>query len=97
MGVSLDKPSVLVVDDDPVTLRVTAALLEREGYRVATRDQALGTAVEILRSQPDFVLLDVNMPEMDGFTVAQRLGASMPVTLMLSSSDLSSDTARCRQ
>jgi CheY-like chemotaxis protein len=57
---------VLVVDDDPVVLRVTEAVLRGLGHEVVTRDHALGTTVAISREQPDVALIDIEMPGLQG-------------------------------
>jgi CheY-like chemotaxis protein len=69
------KPQVLLVDDVPGNLKVLCNLLEPEGYDVlvASRGKdALQTAAQVL---PDLILLDVVMPEMDGFEVCRNLKA----------------------
>jgi two-component system, sensor histidine kinase and response regulator len=69
------KPYILLVDDTEANLRVLGPLLRAEGWAVAaaTRgDQALQL---IAQRRPDLVLLDVMMPEMDGFEVCRRLRA----------------------
>ena len=89
----------LVVDDNPTNRRLLEELLKRwEMIPVLAEsgEEAL-KLVDEAKEPFDFLLLDVNMPGMDGFTLAEKLGPDCPVTLMLSSSDLSSDTARCRQ
>ncbi|MFA5506973.1 MAG: response regulator [Vulcanimicrobiota bacterium] len=91
--------SALVVDDNATNRRLLDELLKRWGV-IPTLAESGGEAIRMVReaSLPfDFLLLDVNMPGMDGFTVAEKLGGESPITLMLSSSDLSSDTARCRE
>jgi two-component system, cell cycle response regulator len=64
--------SILVVDDDPINRMVLTRDLEREGHRVATAQDGV-RALEALRAEPfDIVLLDVLMPELDGYeTLAQ--------------------------
>ena len=57
---------VLVVDDDPVVLRVAEAVLGGMGHEVVTRDHALGTTVAICREQPDVALIDIEMPDLPG-------------------------------
>jgi len=69
----MSKGKVLVVDDDPITLEVMRERLERAGYDVATRGEALGTSHWIARNRPDFVLLDVNMPALAGNELATLL------------------------
>lgn len=57
---------VLIVDDDPVVLEVTKAVLERLGHEVTTREQALGTTSAIMQQRPDIVLVDIEMPALSG-------------------------------
>ena len=66
------KPTVLVVDDMPADLQLISALLrEHTHVRVATSG---AQALEIVdRALPDLILLDVVMPEMDGYEVCRRL------------------------
>ena len=91
--------TALVVDDNSTNLRLIDELLKRwRMVPVLARDGAEALKLVEQAERPfDFLLLDVNMPGMNGFTVAEKLGGNSPVTLMLSSSDLSSDTAKCRQ
>jgi CheY-like chemotaxis protein len=66
---------ILVVDDDPDTLKLISMVLEDQGYRVTqagTGDEALDI-VEV--DLPNLIVLDVMMPETDGFTVARRIRA----------------------
>ena len=74
----------LVVDDDRVLLDVLAFTLRREGFQVV---RALDgeMALELWAAeQPDLVVLDVNLPKLDGFTVCQRIReqANTPIILL---------------
>jgi diguanylate cyclase (GGDEF)-like protein len=87
--------AVLVVDDDPDVARFVEVNLRSAGYdvTVATNGQeAIDRAVEL---RPDLVLLDVMMPRLDGFEVAQRLRrdprTSSSSIIMLTAKALSSD------
>ena len=64
---------VLVVEDQPAILQVTVALLRQLGYEVA----GVGTGMEALslarEFHPDAMLLDIGLPEMDGYELARRL------------------------
>jgi CheY-like chemotaxis protein len=70
---AMSRGTVLVVDDDPIVLEVTRERLESAGYEVHTREEALGTSQWAAEFQPDFVLLDVNMPALPGPDLAQLL------------------------
>src|SRR6266487_1809483 len=87
--------SVLVVDDDPDVARFVEVNLRSAGYDVAVAsngEEALDRAAEL---RPDLVLLDVMMPKLDGFEVAQRLRrdprTSSTSIIMLTAKALSSD------
>src|SRR5262245_49169526 len=67
---------ILVVDDAPVNIQALSGTLKAQGYQisVATSGQQ---ALEVIKSiRPDLILLDVVMPEMDGFETCRRLKAS---------------------
>ncbi len=73
---------VLVVDDVPANIRLLEAKLSNEYYEVLSASNGQ-LAIEIARQEsPDVILLDVMMPEMDGFEVCRRL-KSDPVTSMI--------------
>lgn len=64
---------VLVVDDDPTVRSVLSTLLEFEGVDIATADDGPSALATAETHQPDVVLLDVNLPGLDGFDVCRRL------------------------
>lgn len=82
--------SVLIVDDHESFRRTARALLEAEGFRVvgeaADGEEALRAAAELA---PSLVLLDLQLPGMDGFEVAARLTAqpNAPAVVLVSSRD----------
>ncbi|HTP02021.1 MAG TPA: response regulator [Anaerolineales bacterium] len=70
---------ILIVDDDVDTLRLVGLMLQRQGYQITAAtggEQGLEKAFE---ERPDVILLDVMMPEMDGYEVTRRLRKN-PVT-----------------
>jgi DNA-binding response OmpR family regulator len=69
------KQKVLVVDDDELQLTVLRAWLESAGFDVVTRKTSLGTSTVVRRELPDFVILDVEMPGLNGDALAKLLGA----------------------
>ena len=75
--VSLEKARdhlVAMVVDDSVTVRkVTSRLLERRGMDVVTAKDGLDAMLQLEDVKPDFILLDIEMPRMDGFEVVTRI------------------------
>jgi len=65
--------TVLVVDDDRNECRLLAGLLELEGYHVVTAENGISALNQLRENIPDFVLLDMMMPEMDGRETIQEI------------------------
>src|SRR3954452_21129939 len=89
--------TVLIVDDHPSFRASARLMLEASGYQVVGEAADGGSAIDAVRDlQPDVVLLDVRLPDLDGFQVAERLAASgtAPAMVLTSSrerSDFGSD------
>lgn len=67
------KSTILVVDDSVTVRKVTSRFLERQGFNVAVAKDGID-AIEILQDMiPDMILLDIEMPRMDGFEVATQV------------------------
>lgn len=65
--------TVLAVDDIPANLELLTSMLDEEGYHVlAARNGAEALSVA-LQAEPDLILLDVNLPDLDGYEVCRRL------------------------
>jgi len=87
------KPLVLVVDDDVALQMLARASLEQEGFAVEEATDGAAGVEAFSRFHPDIVLLDVNMPKADGFTVCSRIrqlpeGANTPVMMMTGVDDV---------
>lgn len=85
--------SILIVDDTPANLRVLTQMLSQQGYQVRpARNGAL--ALKTARTKPpDLILLDIQMPGMDGYEVCERLKADertqdIPLIFISAQSDL---------
>lgn len=65
--------TIMVVDDDPDIMEMTRMVLEQEGYRVHPACSGPEALSSIEQARPDLVLLDINMPEMDGWQVLRAL------------------------
>jgi two-component system, sensor histidine kinase and response regulator len=73
MNLSSRSPSVMVVDDEPDNLRLLETMLREKGYEVRSFPRGrLALEAAALRP-PDLILLDVNMPEISGYEVCERL------------------------
>ena len=72
-GFDLEPPTILVVDDHPASRMTAVAILSVEGYEVLEAESGLAALEAVMQSQPDLILLDVMMPEMDGFEVCRQL------------------------
>jgi DNA-binding response OmpR family regulator len=80
---------VLVVDDEPMVREVVTQYLEREGFKVETAQDG-SSALEAVRSRPpDLLVLDIMLPQRDGFSVLQevRSRSSIPVILLTARGD----------
>ncbi len=76
---SNDQQTILLVDDNPTNLEVLYKTLENKGYRLLVAKDGV-TALDIIRSaHPSLVLLDVMMPEMDGFEVCEIVKADADI------------------
>ncbi len=65
--------NVLVVDDEPANLALLEAMLECHSYSVATASNGQEALSQFKTVEPDIVLTDVSMPELDGFELCRRL------------------------
>ena len=83
---------ILVVDDEPAIVDVLSRLLARDGYHVITARNGAEALQMVALHHPDLILLDVMMPEVDGFTVCQTLKndertALIPITMLTGQDD----------
>lgn len=67
------KGIILVVDDDSVSLEICQNLLETAGYGVITADNGKKAVNQVRANRPDLILLDIVMPEMDGYETCRHL------------------------
>ena len=67
------KPHVLVVDDSPTVRKLIAGKLEKCGHEVHCTNDGVEAMERLAELQPDLVLLDINMPRMDGYQVCKLI------------------------
>jgi DNA-binding response OmpR family regulator len=66
---------ILVVEDDPISLRLIQYTLQHEGYQVLSAPNGLDGMRKVREEEPDLVILDVMLPGIDGFEICHRLRA----------------------
>ena len=87
---------VLVVDDEPNIVDIVSMALRYNDYDVVTANSGREALEAVSASKPDMIVLDVMMPELDGFEVAKRLGeqrSEIPI-LFLTARDTTDDKVR---
>jgi DNA-binding response OmpR family regulator len=67
------KHTLLIVEDDPDTAEMLQVYFEAQGYRVVTVSTGAAALEQSRQESPDLVLLDVRLPDIDGFGVGQAL------------------------
>ena len=67
---------ILVVDDTPANIQTVAAILKGKGYQLSVATNGKQALDALTKIRPDLILLDVMMPELDGFETCQRIKSS---------------------
>ena len=75
--------SVLLVEDDPRVRRVLRLALQDEGYQVREAASGRDGLAEVSQDSPDVVLLDLMLPDLDGFTVCREIRRSTDVPVIM--------------
>ena len=64
---------ILIVDDDIETLRLVGLMLQRQGFNIVAANNGTQALAQAAHEHPDLILLDVMMPDMDGYQVTRKL------------------------
>lgn len=99
---SANPPTVLIVDDDPGILDMHRRMVEQTGKRVVTAHNGREAMLKVAAELPDLILLDLVMPEMDGFAVLDALREkentrNIPVIILTARLLSDADIARCNR
>ncbi|MHB1481807.1 MAG: response regulator [Bellilinea sp.] len=89
---------ILIVDDDLETLRLISMMLQKQGYQVVSAKNGVEGLALAASERPDMVVLDIMMPEPDGYQVAKQLRenpqtAPIPIMMFTAKSQLESKVA----
>jgi len=84
---------VLIADDDPTIRKVMRAALEKDGFRAIVAADGVTAVKAFIENPPALVLLDVEMPAMDGFTACAKIrslpgGTSVPIVMVTGREDI---------
>ncbi len=80
---STSSPTVVYIEDDVRLGQLTAAYLEREGVLVSVENEPRAGIARVLKTRPDVVLLDVNLPELSGFEVCALLRERTDIPIVM--------------
>lgn len=85
----MNKPEILVVEDDNAVANLIAATLETQDYRYKRADTGAGAVMEALSAKPDVLLLDLGLPDMDGVEVIRKIRSwsNMPIIVVSARSE----------
>jgi two-component system, OmpR family, response regulator VicR len=92
----MKNPRILIVDDDPSIRKFVQANLEARGYEVLTALDGEDAIKVAEKEKPDLIILDIMMPEMDGFEACWKIRAftNVPI-LLLSAREGENDNELC--
>ncbi len=84
---------ILIIDDDLDTLRLVGLMLQKQGYQIVAASNGQQGIAKVQAEKPDLILLDVMMPDMDGYEVARRLRqnsetSSIPILMFTAKTQL---------
>ncbi len=85
----MNKPLILIVEDDPPIRNLISVALESHGYRSLTAANAGGAILEASSHNPDIMLLDLGLPDMDGVEVIRKIRSwsNLPIIVISARSD----------
>ncbi|EKD81697.1 MAG: Two-component hybrid sensor and regulator [uncultured bacterium] len=75
--IQTDKPLILIVDDAALSLKMAAEILGSKDFRLVLAESGDVALKFIAEHKPDLILLDIVMPDMDGFAVCEKLKSSL--------------------
>lgn len=80
MGLDLSKYKVLAVDDIPLNLLLIQKMLSKFNFQIKTASNGKNALLSVAQEKPDLILLDLMMPEIDGFEVIRRVRGNPDTT-----------------
>ena len=79
----MNKPLILVVEDDAAVARLISTTLETRSYQYHRVQNGAGALLEAASARPDVILLDLSLPDMDGIDVIRKIrGDNVPILVV---------------
>ncbi len=83
---------ILIVDDTPITLKIAISIMEKQGFEVSVATNGREALEHVKSTRPDLILLDIVMPEMNGYEVCSKLknnpkSADIPILFLTGQGD----------
>ena len=91
IGASRARPRILVVDDDTAIVRLLGQVLQEEGYQTVSSQDGVGAVQTINDQHPALVILDINLPKLNGFEVCRKVREVSQVPIIVVSGRGSDD------
>ncbi|WP_368487614.1 response regulator [Clostridium sp. BJN0013] len=85
----MNKPLILVVEDDKAIRKLITTTLETQGYRYHTAETGSASILEAVSRQPDIMILDLGLPDMDGIEIIKKIRAwsNIPIIVVSARSE----------
>lgn len=85
----MNKPMILVVEDDKIVRKLITTTLETQGYQYHTAGTGEESIMEAVSNQPDIMILDLGLPDMDGVEIIEKIRAwsNMPIIVVSARSE----------
>jgi two-component system, cell cycle response regulator DivK len=88
---------ILCVEDNPQNMRLVRKILQHHGYEVLEAEDGLTGVEAALKEQPDLILMDINLPDIDGLEATRQIKRQQPTLpiVALTASAMYGDEERC--
>ena len=73
MSTAITTKKILVVDDDPTVVKLLEGILSGQGFAVIVANDGIDAMVQVKNNMPDLIILDIMMPEINGYDVCRNL------------------------
>jgi CheY-like chemotaxis protein len=91
------QPKILIVDDDPAIVKALSTRCEKMGFAIDTASNGMQMVLKARRTGPDLIIVDVNIPQLDGLTASFRLlqPGGCPMDVIVVTGNSSEETIEC--